>query len=130
VFRFNNFQFWAIASFLALIADTSISGIRVARERSVASRSRQAVQNAFAGSFIGRLRVELLKETLFRSFPPASLALGWMSPAIYRCGATVRCASLHRRLRSMDLQGMHNLTKTRIESGEAIARDVRCASAG
>jgi putative transposase len=86
---------------LALIADTSISGIRVAREldrlldeRAKDDRERQwhrsdverhpamgrrsqgclalhragqAVQNAFAESFIGRLRDELLNETLFRS---------------------------------------------------------------
>ena len=57
------------------------------------------VQNAFAKSFIGRLRDELLNETLFRSLPHASAALdawrsdynhdrphsrlGWLSPAIY-----------------------------------------------
>jgi putative transposase len=90
---------------LALIADTSISGIRVAREldRLLAVRGKPAtivsdngteltsnailrwaddhkvawhyiapgkpVQNAFAESFIGRLRDELLNETLFRSLP-------------------------------------------------------------
>jgi len=90
---------------LALIADTSISGIRVAREldRLVAKHGRpktivsdngteltsnailqwaddhkvawhyiapgKPVQNAFAESFIGRLRDELLNETLFRSLP-------------------------------------------------------------
>ena len=88
---------------LALIADTSISGIRVAREldRLLAERGKpktivsdngteltsnailrwaddhkvawhyiapgKPVQNAFAESFIGRLRDELLNETLFRS---------------------------------------------------------------
>jgi transposase InsO family protein len=38
------------------------------------------VQNAFAESFIGRLRDELLNETLFRSLPHASAALdAWRS---------------------------------------------------
>jgi putative transposase len=57
------------------------------------------VQNAFAESFIGRLRDELLNETLFRSLPHARAALdawrsdynhdrphsrlGWLSPATY-----------------------------------------------
>jgi putative transposase len=57
------------------------------------------VQNAFAESFIGRLRDELLNETLFRSLPHTRVVLdawridynhhrphsrlGWMSPAIY-----------------------------------------------
>ena len=57
------------------------------------------MQNAFAESFIGRLRDELLNETLFHSLvharsmleawradynhdPPHS-RLGWLSPAIY-----------------------------------------------
>jgi putative transposase len=88
---------------LALLADTSISGIRVAREldRLLDERGKpktivsdngteltsnailqwaddhkvawhyiapgKPVQNAFAESFIGRLRDELLNETLFRS---------------------------------------------------------------
>jgi putative transposase len=88
---------------LALVADTSISGIRVAREldRLLAERGTpktivsdngteltsnailqwaddhkvnwhyiapgKPVQNAFVESFIGRLRDELLNETLFRS---------------------------------------------------------------
>jgi putative transposase len=87
----------------ALVADTSISGIRVAREldRLLAERGKpktivsdngieltsnailqwaddhkinshyiapgKPVQNAFVESFIGRLRDELLNETLFRS---------------------------------------------------------------
>jgi putative transposase len=120
---------------LALIPDTSISGIRVARElsRLVADRGKpkmivsdngteltsnailqwaddhkvawhyiapsKLVQNAFAESFIGRLRDELLNETLFRSLPHTRAVLetwradyntsrphsrlGWMSPAIY-----------------------------------------------
>jgi putative transposase len=56
-------------------------------------------QNAFAESFIGRLRDELLNETLFQSLPHARAVLeawrmdynddrphsrlGWMSPSIY-----------------------------------------------
>src|SRR5262245_25523404 len=120
---------------LALIADTSISGIRVAREldRLLSERGKpkmivsdngteltsnailqwaddqrvawhyiapgKPVQNAFAESFIGRLRDELLNETLFRSLAHAGAVLeawrtdynhtrphsrlGWMSPAIY-----------------------------------------------
>ena len=120
---------------LALIADTSISGNRVAREldRLLVERGKpktivsdngteltsnailrwaddhkvawhyiapgKPVQNAFAESFIGRLRDELLNETLFRSLAHARVVLeawqtdyntnrphsrlGWMSPAIY-----------------------------------------------
>jgi putative transposase len=96
---------------LALVADTSISGIRVAREldKIVAMRGRpggiisdngteltstailawsdrqklvwhyiapgKPVQNAFIESFNGRLRDELLNETLFRSLWHARLAL-------------------------------------------------------
>ena len=130
---------------LALIADTSISGIRVAREldRLLGERGKpktivsdngteltsnailrwaddhkvgwhyiapgKPVQNAFAESFIGRLRDELLNETLFRSLPHTRAVLeawrvdynhtrphsrlGWMSPAIYaaaRRSATLR----------------------------------------
>jgi putative transposase len=67
-------------------------------------------QNAFAESFIGRLRDELLNETLFRSLPHARAVLdawradynhtrphsrlGWMSPATYaaaRRSAAPRC---------------------------------------
>ena len=120
---------------LALVPDTSISGIRVAREldrllvahgkpKTIVSDNGteltsnailrwadyhkvdwhyiapgKPVQNAFAESFIGRLRDELLNETLFRSLPHARVVLdgwrldynhhrphsrlGWMSPAIY-----------------------------------------------
>jgi putative transposase len=65
--------------------------------------------NAFAEAFIGRLRDELLNETLFRSFAHTRAALeawradyhserrhsmlGWMSPAMYaaeRRSAAVR----------------------------------------
>ena len=119
----------------ALVADTSISGVRVAREldRIVTQRGRpktivsdngteftsnailrwandrkvnwhyiapgKPMQNAFAESFIGRLRDELLNETLFRSLAHAREVLeawrqdynnyrphsqlGWMCPVIY-----------------------------------------------
>src|SRR5947208_4941725 len=129
---------------LALIADTSISGIRVAREldrlldergtpKTIVSDNGteltsnailrwaddhkvdwhyiapgKPVQNAFAESFIGRLRDELLNETLFRSLPHTRAVLdawradyntnrphsrlGWMSPAIY--AAARRSAAL------------------------------------
>jgi putative transposase len=96
---------------LALVPDTSISGIRVAREldRVLADRGKpkmvvsdngteltsnailqwaddhkvawhyiapgKPVQNAFAESFIGRLRDELLNETLFRSLSHARAVL-------------------------------------------------------
>jgi transposase InsO family protein len=67
------------------------------------------VQNAFAESFIGRLRDELLNETLFRSlthartaFEPAALAARLYEPSDLRCGPAVCCASLHGRLRSAD----------------------------
>jgi putative transposase len=120
---------------LALIPDTSISGIRVAREldrllvaygkpKTIVSDNGteltsnailrwsddhkiewhyiapgKPMQNAFAESFIGRMRDELLNETLFRSLPHARVMLeswradynndrphsrlGWLSPAIY-----------------------------------------------
>jgi len=120
---------------LALVADTSISGVRVAREldRIIVWRGRPAAvtsdngteltsnailkwadergigwqyiqpgkpqQNAFSESFNGRLRDELLNETLFRSLPHARVVLeawradynlqrphsklGWRTPADY-----------------------------------------------
>ena len=120
---------------LALVPDTSLSGIRVAREldqllvaygkpKTIVSDNGteltsnailrwtddhkvewhyiapgKPVQNAFAESFIGRLRDELLNETLFRSLQHARVVLdgwradynhdrphsrlGWLSPAIY-----------------------------------------------
>jgi len=71
-------------------------------------RAGQPAQNAFAESFIGRLRDELLNETLFRSLAHARVVLeawqtdyntnrlhsrlGWMSPAIY--AAARRSAAL------------------------------------
>jgi putative transposase len=129
---------------LALIADTSISGMRVAREldRLLVERGKpktivsdngteftsnailqwaddhkvawhyiapgKPVQNAFAESFIGRLRDELLNETLFRSLSHVRAVLeawradynnerphsrlGWLSPSIY--AAARRSAAL------------------------------------
>lgn len=120
---------------LALVADTSLSGMRVAREldrlmvkrgkpRTVVSDNGteltsnailtwadegrvdwhyiapgKPVQNAFIESFNGRLRDELLNETLFRSLTHARIALedwrcdynsdrphsrlGWLTPASY-----------------------------------------------
>ena len=133
---------------LALIADTSISSIRVARElgRLLDERGKpktivsdngteltsnailqwaddhkvawhyiapgKPAQNAFAESFIGRLRDELLNETLFHSLVHTRAVLeswradynderphsrlGWLSPAIY---ATARRSAA---LRSTD----------------------------
>jgi putative transposase len=120
---------------LALVADTSISGLRVARELDhlVARRGKPVAivsdngteltsnamlswaeercvawhyiapgkpsQNAFIESFNGRLRDELLNETLFRSLPHARAmleawrrdynaerphsSLGWLTPLAY-----------------------------------------------
>jgi putative transposase len=120
---------------LALVADTSISGLRVARELDAVMRHRgrpdtivsdngteltsnailgwadetgvgwhyiapgKPQQNGFNESFNGRLRDELLNETLFRSLPHARAALeawrrdyneerphsklGWMTPRAY-----------------------------------------------
>ena len=121
---------------LALVADTSLSGHRVARELDTVIARRRAKprtcvsdngteltsmaiikwskasgvdwhyiqpgkpqQNAFVESFNGRLRDELLNETLFRSLPQARLAmdawrtdyntlrphskLGWLTPTGY-----------------------------------------------
>jgi putative transposase len=131
---------------LALVADTSISGIRVAREldKIVAMRGRpggiisdngteltstailawsdrqkvvwhyiapgKPVQNAFIESFNGRLRDELLNETLFRSLSHARLALdrwrwdynaerphsslGWQTPLAFAAARQRPCAPL------------------------------------
>jgi putative transposase len=120
---------------LALVADTSIPGLRVAREldRIIAGRGKPAaivsdngteltanimlrwaddhrvawhyiapgkpIQNAFVESFNGRLRDELLNETLFRSLPHARATLeawrrdynaerphsrlGWLTPLAF-----------------------------------------------
>ena len=129
---------------LALIADTSIPGIRVAREldrllgecgkpKMIVSDNGteltskailqwaddhkvnwhyiepgKPIQTTFVESFIGRLRDELLNETLFRSLPHTRAVLeawradynsdrphsrlGWMSPAGY--AAARRSAAL------------------------------------
>ena len=129
---------------LALVADTSISGIRVAREldcllvdhgkpKTIVSDNGTELtsnailrwaddhkvawhyiapgkpqQNAFIESFIGRLRDELLNETLFRSLAHTRAALeawradyntarphsrlGWMTPTTY--AAARRSAAL------------------------------------
>jgi hypothetical protein len=133
---------------LALVADNSISGIRVAREldRLLVVHGKpgtivsdngteltsnailhwadahkfawhyiapgKPMQNAFAESFIGRLRDELLNETLFRSLPHARaipeawradyntkappLAARLDNPRHLRCDTAVRCAALRR----------------------------------
>src|SRR5215469_6077095 len=123
---------------LALVVDTSVSGIRVAREldKIIAVRGwpggivsdngteltstamlawsdRQKVawhyiapgkpdQNAFIESFNGRVRDELLNETLFRSLPHARVALntwrsarisslGWQTPLAFAAAWQRRC---------------------------------------
>jgi putative transposase len=135
---------------LALMADTSISGVRVAREldRIVARRGRpggivsdngteltsnailawsdrqkvawhyiapgKPMQNAFIESFNGRLRDELLNETLFRSLPQARVvleswrrdynaerphsSLGWLTPLVFAAHWQVRSAQRARAL--------------------------------
>jgi putative transposase len=135
---------------LALVADTSISGARVAREldRIVARRGRPAaivsdngteltsnailawaarqkvawhyiapgkpVQNAFIESFNGRLRDELLNETLFHSLPQARAvleawrrdynaerphsSLGWQTPLAFAAHWQVPSAQRARAL--------------------------------
>jgi putative transposase len=137
---------------LALVADTSISGIRVAREldRLLAERGKpttivsdngteltsnailqwaddhkvnwhyiapgKPVQNAFVESFIGRLRDELLNETLFRSLAHTRAVLeawratttptdrtrgsaGGVQPATPQHGGPLRSAPLTAPLR-------------------------------
>ena len=135
---------------LALLADTSISGVRVAREldRLVVEHGKpttivsdngteltsnailqwadehkvawhyiapgKPMQNAFIESFIGRLRDELLNETLFRSLSHTRVALeawradyntmrphsglGWITPTTY--AAARRSAALRSPDRS------------------------------
>lgn len=124
---------------LTLVADTSLSGVRVARELTMLIQTRgkpgmivsdngteltsnailtwaddsrtgwhyiapgKPMQNGFVESFNGRLRDELLNETLFRSLPHARVALeawrqdyntdrphsrlGWLTPAAYAAQA-------------------------------------------
>ena len=137
---------------LALVADTSICGRRVARELDAIVRQRgqrpqtivsdngteftsnailrwadetgvgwhyiapgKPQQNGFIESFNGRLRDELLNETLFHSLPHARAELdawrqdyneerphsqlGWLTPVAYasaRCGQTGRVAALRK----------------------------------
>jgi putative transposase len=135
---------------LALVADTSMPGLRVAREldRILARRSRPAMivsdngteltsnavlrwadergvawhyiapgkptQNAFIESFNGRLRDELLNETLFRSLPQARVVLdawrrdyngqrphsrlGWLTPLAYAASLEAACPQRDRPL--------------------------------
>jgi putative transposase len=135
---------------LALVVDTSIPGIRVAREldKIVAVRGRpggivsdngteptstavlawsdrqkiawhyiapgKPVENAFIESFNGRLRGELLNETLFRSLPHARGALdtwrwdyntkrphsslGWQTPTAFAAAWQRRCGQRDRTL--------------------------------
>jgi putative transposase len=150
---------------LALVPDTSISGLRVARELTaiIDWRGKPATivsdngteltsnailawaderkvgwhyiapgkprQNGFIESFNGRLRDELLNETLFRSLPHARAVLeawrrdynherphsklGWMTPEAYAStlrGETARSAardegSAHRALASHQTEG-------------------------
>jgi putative transposase len=72
------------------------------------------VQNAFIESFNGRLRDELLNETLFRSPPHVRVALetrrcdynaerphsslGWQTPLAFAAGWDRRCAQWDRTL--------------------------------
>jgi putative transposase len=129
---------------LALVPDTSISGVRVARELDeiIAVRGRperivsdngteltstailtwsdrrqagwhyiapgKPIQNAFVESFNGRLRDELLNETLFRSLPHARAvldtwrrdynaarphsSLGWQTPLAFAASRLGSCA--------------------------------------
>ncbi|CAH0357353.1 IS3 family transposase ISGdi11 [Sphingobium sp. CECT 9361] len=61
---------------LALVADTSLSGARVARELTGLMGMRgKPMQNGFVESFNGRLRDECLNETLFTSLAHARFVL-------------------------------------------------------
>lgn len=134
---------------LTLVADTSLSGLRVARELDalITARGRPAtivsdngteltsnailtwadesrvdwhyiapgkpIQNAFVESFNGRLRDELLNETLFRSLSHARIALegwrrdyntdrphsrlGWLTPAGYAATFTPTAQAVSTR---------------------------------
>jgi putative transposase len=148
---------------LALVADTSLSGLRVARELDNIVRQRgrpgtivsdngteltsnailkwsdetgvgwhyiapgKPQQNGFVESFNGRLRDELLNETLFRSLPHARAvleawrrdyneerphsSLGWMTPRDYAgllCGEAGRGAALRRGSAPRPLATHHN----------------------
>ena len=162
---------------LALIADTSISGRRVARELDDAIRRRgrrpetivsdngteltsnailswadetgvgwhyiapgKPQQNGLIESFNGRLRDELLNETLFRSLPHARIALeawrrdyneerphsklGWMTPRGYASAlsggagrdAALRWGSAPRPLATHETEGS-NQSRTLVPTG-------------
>jgi len=169
---------------LALIADTSISSIRVARElgRLLDERGKpktivsdngteltsnailqwaddhkvawhyiapgKPAQNAFAESFIGRLRDELLNETLFRSLAHTRAVLeAWRAdynherpdePSHLRRGTAVHCAALHRWLRSADRHHHRPTERHRrpdsnrcwIKVGGNVRRDGVCSRTG
>ena len=119
---------------LALVADTSLPGLRVARELDavIVSRGRPAMmrlrqrhrahqhgdpalvagtrvewhyiapgkpqQNAFIESFNGRLRDELLNETLFTSLAHACAALADLEGRLQHRQATQRHSAICRRL--------------------------------
>jgi putative transposase len=148
---------------LALVADTSLSGLRVARELDNIMRQRgrpgtivsdngteltsnailkwsdetgvgwhyiapgKPQQNGFVESFNGRLRDELLNETLFRSLSHARAvleawrrdynearphsSLGWMTPSDYAgllCGNAGRGAALRQGSAPRPLATHHN----------------------
>lgn len=148
---------------LALVADTSLSGLRVARELDTLMRERgrpgmivsdngteltsnailkwsdetgvgwhyiapgKPQQNGFVESFNGRLRDELLNETLFRSLPHARAvleawrrdyneerphsSLGWMAPRTYAehiCANAGRGAALRQGSAPRPLATHHN----------------------
>jgi putative transposase len=162
---------------LALVADTSISGRRVARELDDTIRRRgqrpdtivsdngteltsnailgwadetgvgwhyiapgKPQQNGFIESFNGRLRDELLNETLFRSLPHTRAVLelwrrdyneerphsklGWMTPRAYASAlrgeigrdAALRWGSAPRPLATLDTQGSNQL-RTLVPTG-------------
>ena len=130
---------------MALVADTSISGTRVAREldRLIATGGKprmivsdngteltsnailrwaddsrvawhyiapgKPIQNAFVESFNGRLRDELLNETLLARPTPVPLSynlerphsrLGWLAPAVYAATLDPRRSPALRNLAS------------------------------
>src|SRR5215813_1389597 len=89
---------------LALIADTSLPGLRVVRELDsslpcAAIAPGKPLQNAFIESFIGRLRDELLNATLFASLPHTRAVLEVAArldePIHLRRGTAVRWRCAH-----------------------------------
>ncbi len=149
---------------LALVADTSLSGLRVAREldRIIEGRGKpkmivsdngseftsnailqwtartrvdwhyiapgKPIQNAFIESFNGRLRDELLNETLFSSLPHARSALlnwrsdyndhrphsglGWLTPAEFAQTINLRRDAVLRSRNGFAPQPAATATKT------------------